>query len=274
MGRELRRVPLDFAWPINKLWVGFVNPHYRPCPENEKTCFDGNTAAGKWLDALSHFIALLGEEAAVAPHAEELQRRGRLYPHPYVQQFAQAPRHELPRDVTLAGRDIQDVAERRAFFDHMHRNHHYRLLPLTPELQGLVEGLAGKKCEGSFGSAGIGYDLYNRLKSFAGITDEQWGICPVCGGEGLDPAVKQQYEAWRPYGPPKGPGFQLWTTTNEGAPYSPVFDTLDALCQYLEPNVSVFGSDKTTAANWKKMLEADFVHHTIERADGTKAVFM
>jgi hypothetical protein len=28
MGRELRRVPLDFDWPINKTWEGFLNPHY------------------------------------------------------------------------------------------------------------------------------------------------------------------------------------------------------------------------------------------------------
>ena len=28
MGRELKRVPLDFDWPLNKPWEGFVNPHY------------------------------------------------------------------------------------------------------------------------------------------------------------------------------------------------------------------------------------------------------
>jgi ribonuclease R len=28
MGRELKRVPLDFDWPLNKIWDGFKNPHY------------------------------------------------------------------------------------------------------------------------------------------------------------------------------------------------------------------------------------------------------
>lgn len=28
MGRELRRVPLDFDWPLNKPWKGFLNPFY------------------------------------------------------------------------------------------------------------------------------------------------------------------------------------------------------------------------------------------------------
>ena len=32
MGRELRRVPIDFNWPVNKTWEGFLNPYYRECP--------------------------------------------------------------------------------------------------------------------------------------------------------------------------------------------------------------------------------------------------
>ena len=33
-------------------------------------------------------------------------------------------------------------------------------------------------------------------------------------------------------GPPKGEGFQLWETTTEGSPVSPVFETLDELCEW------------------------------------------
>lgn len=35
MGRELKRVPLDFVWPENKPWQGYLNPHYakiHDCP--------------------------------------------------------------------------------------------------------------------------------------------------------------------------------------------------------------------------------------------------
>ena len=34
MGRELKRVPLDFAQPLNERWHGFVNPHHTAvkCP--------------------------------------------------------------------------------------------------------------------------------------------------------------------------------------------------------------------------------------------------
>jgi hypothetical protein len=31
MGREVKRVALDFKWPLKKTWDGFLNPHYREC---------------------------------------------------------------------------------------------------------------------------------------------------------------------------------------------------------------------------------------------------
>ena len=31
MGREVRRVPLDFDWPLNKTWHGYLNPHHVVC---------------------------------------------------------------------------------------------------------------------------------------------------------------------------------------------------------------------------------------------------
>jgi hypothetical protein len=36
MGREVKRVPLDFNWPINKVWEGFLND--RPGPADCKAC--------------------------------------------------------------------------------------------------------------------------------------------------------------------------------------------------------------------------------------------
>jgi len=35
MGREIKRVPFDFNWPLNKVWDGYLNPYYshsKPCP--------------------------------------------------------------------------------------------------------------------------------------------------------------------------------------------------------------------------------------------------
>ena len=43
MGREVKRVPMDFTWPLRKTRDGFVNPHYRECPY----CNTGYTKA-RW----------------------------------------------------------------------------------------------------------------------------------------------------------------------------------------------------------------------------------
>ena len=33
MGRELKRVPLDFSWKLNKVWDGYLNNHHgEQCP--------------------------------------------------------------------------------------------------------------------------------------------------------------------------------------------------------------------------------------------------
>jgi hypothetical protein len=43
---------------------------------------------------------------------------------------------------------------------------------------------------------------------------------------------------------------------------SPVFASLEELCAWCEGNATTFGSAKTSAAEWKRMLDADFVCHT------------
>ena len=61
--------------------------------------------------------------------------------------------------------------------------------------------------------------------------------------------------------PPSGEGYQLWETTSEGSPVSPVFDSLDVLCEWCEKYATTFGSFKASKEEWKQMLLEDFVHH-------------
>ena len=276
MGRELKRVPLNFDWPINMIWAGYLNPHRASCPEEGKTCFNGHTAAGQWLESICRLMGLLAEQALEAPQAEERRARGCIYPHPYLEEWSQAPRTSVPDAVIQAIRDKdpQDEVQRNLAFERAYRAHPPKLLPLTPELQHLIEALAGKKARVMMGG-GFAWSLAKRLKEFAGVKeDDNWGICPVCKGHNIDPAIYEAHEAWTSTDPPKGEGYQLWTTTNEGSPMSPVFATLDELCAWCEPNASVFGYQKTTKERWREMLDADFVRHEVEASDGTKLVFM
>lgn len=59
MGREIKRVPLDFQWPTNKIWDGYRNPHYRRCPKAATAeCLNGSTGADMWLLAFCRLVNL------------------------------------------------------------------------------------------------------------------------------------------------------------------------------------------------------------------------
>jgi len=60
--------------------------------------------------------------------------------------------------------------------------------------------------------------------------------------------------------PPKGDGYQLWETTSEGSPITPVFKTLDELCEYAETNCSTFSDFKASKEQWKRMLSKGLVY--------------
>lgn len=62
-------------------------------------------------------------------------------------------------------------------------------------------------------------------------------------------------------GPPTGDGYQLWETTTEGSPISPVFVTLDELCEWCEENATTFSTNRATKKQWKQMLDSNFVFH-------------
>jgi hypothetical protein len=90
-------------------------------------------------------------------------------------------------------------------------------------------------------------------------------MCLRCAGTGRlwpTPEIEQQCEDWAPTDPPPGDGYQLWSTTSEGCPISPVFASLEDLCAWAEGNATTFASYKASAAEWRQMLEDDFVHAT------------
>lgn len=95
---------------------------------------------------------------------------------------------------------------------------------------------------------------------------ERLGIeteCPRCAGHGdiATAAEREEAGAWVGTGPPEGEGFQLWETTSEGSPVSPVFDSLDALCAYAAEHCTTFASEQVSAEDWRRMLDEGFVRH-------------
>jgi len=72
-----------------------------------------------------------------------------------------------------------------------------------------------------------------------------------------------EYYQTRKYKPEELNYIQLYETTSEGTPCSPVFkiSELEKLCEYAAENCTTFASFKATKEEWFKMLSNGFVHH-------------
>lgn len=224
MGREIRRVPLDFDWPLNERWKGFLNPLGKPCPEDQKTCFNGETAGARWLDAILRVLVVAADDALDGGRRKE---RGGNFPHPYLVDLATAPTYEVPR---TGNREV-DMREwaRRA------RDRANFVVPPTKELVDLVSGFDKPSSFGfpSFMGGLAAYGMRKTLLKEAKLDPETWGVCQVCKGKSMDPSVVEAYDAWEPTPPPEGEGWQLWETVSEGSPISPVLPTREAFIEYL-----------------------------------------
>jgi hypothetical protein len=213
MGREIKRVAVDFDWPLDKEWDGYVNPYYKPCPEQNNTCFNGYTAAGGWLDCICDLIALLYEQALNKP------RVGCTYPHPFLE--------DQPHRVT---------------------NSDGMTIPPSSDLITLLEAFTKTKCVSA-------YSLASALIKAAGVK-EDWGTCPICNGDNIDPTYKESYEKWEQTDPPKGEGWQIWETVSHGSPVSPVFATKEELVEYLIEGGDIWDRRRGTGGYSRKQAEA------------------
>lgn len=53
------------------------------------------------------------------------------------------------------------------------------------------------------------------------------------------------------FAPPEGEGYQVWDTTSEGTPLSPVFVSLEDLCEWCEKNVTYSPGHYLSKEEWK-----------------------
>lgn len=267
MGREIRRVVLDFKWPQNKVWEGFVNPLYKA-----RTCEECN---GEGTSPEAAFLLNIWY-GRVPFKPEDNGSTPFLTSHPYVQRFARgqierashyygtgelAVEREARRMCEIWNRswshhlnefDVKALldADRLWDFTRRPRNEEQKNLPMfengwLKESNGYVP-TPQEVNEWSLGF--LGHDSSNawivvkaRLKresesNVEGIVKSIPYQCSECGGEGSiwdSEADKAAYEAWKPTDPPAGEGWQFWETVSEGSPQSPVFATADELVQFL-----------------------------------------
>ncbi|MDR0819316.1 MAG: hypothetical protein LBN43_07075 [Oscillospiraceae bacterium] len=65
------------------------------------------------------------------------------------------------------------------------------------------------------------------------------------------PDFHKHYTITPTFEPPTGGGYQLWETTTEGSPQSPVFPTLNDLCEWCEKNATTFANFQATKEEWR-----------------------
>lgn len=82
--------------------------------------------------------------------------------------------------------------------------------------------------------------------------------CPDCDGKGEffpTDEYEKLHDNFVRIEPPVGEGYQLWSTTTEGTPLSPVFDTPEKLTQWLvDNNISTFAYNTATYEEWLEFI--------------------
>lgn len=241
MGRELKRVAMDFNWPLKATWIGYLNP-YRSisCPACDGSGLNPETKRleDNWYTHSNHD----GEEGWNS-HLEQgevdaLIEAGRLM------DFTHTP---------INGWQLWVVDQKLA-------SGLNSWLPFPNGTNPTAEEV------NKWSRNGIGHDAINRWICVKARAKRLgfYGKCELCKGDGylfVSDDVKKLHNEWQGMEPPSGDGFQLWETTSEGSPISPVFASLEELCEWCAPNATTFGSHKATKEQWFQMLSDDFVCH-------------
>ena len=241
MGRLLKRMPIDFNYPMNQVWKGYINP-YRSIECKGCKGYGLNESTKKLSDDWYTHLRTDGEEGWCYHLEQEdvqaLLDAGRLM------DFTRVPINDEQREIVK--KKVEDGGNNWLPFDN-------KYIPTAEEVN-------------SWARIGFGHDSINKWICVEARAKRLgiYGKCPYCEGEGViwqSDEIKKLHEEWKEIEPPTGEGYQLWENTSEGSPVSPVFKTLDELCEWAEINATTFGRSKATKDKWKQMLDDDFVCH-------------
>lgn len=266
MSREVKRVALDFNWPLNEVWEGFLMPdkfRENPC---KACCYDRPPSV------MDELFPAPRHGTGYSPHAQHLHDLWYGYvpfdpastgsvplgpDTPAVRQFAERNVARSPEFYGAGEFAIVREAHRLATMWNGQWCHHLsqddvdalvaagRLMDFThtctresgwQKIEPPVTPAAAQVNEWSL--SGFGHDSINAWIAVRarcereGFTDQ----CTACQGHGSLEAYEGQRaeaEAWQPSEPPMGEGWQLWETVSEGSPVSPVFATSGELAAWM-----------------------------------------
>lgn len=194
MGREIKRVALDFDWPLDTRWRGFLPPDdgTEECPDCHMPGYNhsvGYNRLGRRLYSLTHYDV----SPALFPNTESLTDFDKLF----LQKLAEkkCPEKLKGNNVPFQIGGISTVIDSRMVM--------YHFMHFIAESLGLPED--SFLCE----------------------------TCKGDGRVVVDEHLHRLYEEWEQEEPPEGEGWQVWETVSEGSPITPVFATAEELVDHL-----------------------------------------
>lgn len=269
MGREVRRVPLDFDWPLKEVWQGYLRPdrlHEDPCTACDQTGLGpfAKRLQDLWYGKIPYTPRkpLTPQSRAVWAFAKRnVERAPEFYGRGFDATMREATRladmwnqqwsHHLEQrdvDALIAADRLRDLTHTFTKED--------RWQPKDPMPKVTARDV------NDWNILTMGHDSSNcfiviRARCEAAGHPLE---CRVCEGHGSVERYKGQREdseAWQPEEPPAGDGWQMWETTTEGSPQSPVFETPEELADYCAYNVSSFGSTMQSGTWWLKVIKGE-----------------
>lgn len=248
MSRQVRRVPLDFVFPLGDTWTGYLRPDDLDLPQCPDCHGSGYSPRARALhDQWYGYVPFSPEDNDSSPLTSDT---------PSVRAFAQRNVERAPDFYGFGEPAIDREGTRLASMWNGQWSHHVnaddvaalveagRLMDLTHHWS---QGDGWRPIEppvtptpaevNEWAIRGFGHDAIN-ASVVVRARCEREGVserCERCKGSGdvATPEQRATAEAWEPTEPPTGEGWQLWQTVSEGGPVSPVFATPDELADWI-----------------------------------------
>lgn len=271
MGRELKRVALDFQWPLDKIWKGYLNPFHKKCPWCEsgylKALWDfeafmrdlGYAASASETRPVSYkpVIDPLFPKALKSWCSDKEHRFRCRWPWPDLPivksllEIAGLPEDwatevEAKAILLLAEYDLPEVKYKEQYFSNSDQSYppyslsEYGIGDVGPKFWELLEALEARRGFLGWDSLWTAekkmFDKFGTPPGWEKVTSYEGevliGACRPCKGTGIHPDLYEKVMAWEKFEPPAGPGYQVWETVSEGSPVSPVCATEEDLVKW------------------------------------------
>lgn len=243
MGREVRRVPLDFNEPLKGTWRGYENPYCRLAVQCNHCEGSGRSEEARALEELWY-----GHRPGFDPRSKGSKPLGLDHPvildrikdieDPYKAKQFQFYLRDLFNSRWkhhLSQEEVDFLAKNERLREFTHNwSSETGWVKKEPAYSPTAEEVNTWSLTAMDHGGTSLYLLVKHLLSKDGFLYE----CSHCKGEGSTyprPEDKALAENWERFEPPVGEGWQMWQTVSDG-PYTPVFKTPEELARHCAEN--------------------------------------